>query len=161
MQPLEECKAFEHFKLGSDLKILNKVFLYVPLSALDIISDSAMGVELEAQLRNPDSLHYVQSRDRVSLLVIERFRTIWLFGNSFYYSITRKGREERRLVKNMHKFTENVILQRWKELQENIEEFRNRKKNSFLDLLLLTKQDSNLSFRDIREEVDTFMFEGK
>ena len=30
--------------------------------ALDIVSDSAMGVELGSQMRNPDSLDYVQNR---------------------------------------------------------------------------------------------------
>ena len=32
-------------------------------SGLDIISDAAMGVQLDAQLKNPDSLEYVKNRD--------------------------------------------------------------------------------------------------
>ena len=119
-----------------------------------------MGVELEAQLRNPDSLEYVKNRDKASLHIVNRFRNMWLFSNWVYYNFTAAGKEERNLVKRLHEFTENVILQRWKELQDNFEEFQNRKKNSFLDLLLLSKEDNNLNFEDIREEVDTFMFEG-
>ena len=120
-----------------------------------------MGVELEAQLRNPDSLEYVENRDKVAMHIVNRFRLMWLFGNFVYYNFTSAGREERRMIKKMHGFTEKVILQRWKDLQENFEEFQNRKKNSFLDLLLLGKKENNLSFDDIRDEVDTFMFEGE
>ena len=120
-----------------------------------------MGVQLDAQLKNPDSLEYVRNRDEVMSLVIERFRTIWLIGNFLYYNFTPSGFRETKLIKRLQKFTENVILQRWAELQYNIEEFQNNKRNSFLDLLLLGMQQNNLTFDDIREEVDTFMFEGE
>ena len=119
-----------------------------------------MGVELEAQLRNPDSLEYVANRDKVAFLIANRFRSVWLYGDIIYYNFIPDGRKERKLVKKMHEFTEKVILQRWKELQQNFQQFLNRKKNSFLDLLLLGQRDNNLTFDDIREEVDTFMFEG-
>ena len=119
-----------------------------------------MGVELEAQLKNPDSMEYIKNREKVTLHIVNRFRNSWLYSNWVYYNFTTRGREERKLVKRLHEFTTNVILQRWKKLQDNFEEFQNRTKKSFLDLLLLSKMDSNLSFEDIREEVDTFMFAG-
>ena len=143
-----------HGNISSNIKTISM------LLALDIISDSAMGVELEAQLRNPVSLEYVANRDKVSMHTVNRFRTLWLFGDFIYYNFTPAGRDERQRIKTMHKFTENVILQRWEDLQDNFEEFQLRRKKTFLDLLLLSRNDYNLSFEDIRNEVDTFMFEG-
>ena len=140
--------------------IMQKVSEPLLFSALDIISDAAMGVQLDAQMKNPDSLNYVKNRDEATSLIIQRFRTIWLIGNFLYYNFTPSGLREKNLIRGLQKFTENVIVQRWKELQENIEEFQRKKRNSFLDLMLLGKQENNLSFDDIREEVDTFMFEG-
>lgn len=71
-------------------------------------------------------------------------------------------------MKILHGFTDSVIAKRKSELlnsmpdqaDNNDNEFGIKKKTAFLDLLLQSTIDSQpLSNEDIREEVDTFMFE--
>lgn len=75
-------------------------------------------------------------------------------------------------MKVIHDFTNSVIVSRREELeslmkkgQSDVDNGENdvgiRKKTVFLDLLLQSTIDGQpLSNDDIREEVDTFMFEG-
>lgn len=87
------------------------------------------------------------------------------------YWFTDMYRQEQKALKTLHGFTHSVISSRQQELSAENERAKQssnneeidmgiKKKSAFLDLLLQSSVDGQpLSNDDIREEVDTFMFE--
>lgn len=75
------------------------------------------------------------------------------------YFLTSNGKEFKKCLKILHGFTRKVIHERNSEFESS--NFKTQKRIAFLDLLLKSKhEDNSLTFDDIQEEVDTFMFEG-
>jgi cytochrome P450 family 4 len=83
----------------------------------------------------------------------------------FLFPLTKNYYTQKKSLKILHKQTNEVIYARMKELENQKQSIINgqesKKKKPFLDLLLQTKIDGKpLTHEEIREEVDTFMFEG-
>ncbi|XP_010220976.1 PREDICTED: cytochrome P450 4V2 [Tinamus guttatus] len=145
------------------------VFIDVTLCALDIICETAMGRNVGAQ-ENKDS-EYVRALYRMSDLIQQRQTSPWLWPD-WLYMLFKEGREHKRNLKILHNFTDTVIAEKAAELENpkqgkwdadgNCEGSGPQKRKAFLDMLLsATDEEGNkLNYRDIREEVDTFMFEG-
>ncbi|NXF41873.1 CP4V2 protein, partial [Nyctibius bracteatus] len=145
------------------------IFLDITLCALDIICETAMGKNVGAQ-ENKDS-EYVRAIYRMSDLIQRRQMSPWLWPH-LVYMLFKEGREHERKLKILHNFTDMVIAEKAAELENtkqtncdtdgNCEESGSKKRKAFLDMLLSATDDegNKLSYRDIREEVDTFMFEG-
>ncbi|NWT51202.1 CP4V2 protein, partial [Erythrocercus mccallii] len=145
------------------------VFMDITLCALDIICETAMGRNVGAQ-KNKDS-DYVSAIYRMSDLIQRRQMSPWLWPD-FLYILFKEGREHKRNLNILHNFTDTVIAEKAEELKsteqkkhdhdDNCEESGSSKRKAFLDMLLNATDDEGkkLSYRDIREEVDTFMFEG-
>ncbi|XP_014394491.1 PREDICTED: cytochrome P450 4V2 isoform X2 [Myotis brandtii] len=142
-------------------------FFYITLCALDIICETAMGRNIDAQT-NDDS-EYVRAVYRMSDLIHRRIKKIW-FWHDVLYLLFKEGWDHRRNLKILHNFTTNVINERANEIKRDEEcksddkgtTLSNRKRKAFLDLLVNVMDDegNKLSLEAIREEVDTFMFEG-
>jgi cytochrome P450 family 4 len=91
--------------------------------------------------------------------------------SDFVYKLTKDYREQQKLLKTLHSFTNNVIERRRKAHEEektknqdvqpeqDADSFGQRRKMALLDMLLqITIDGKSLENDEIREEVDTFMF---
>nr|QGQ60785.1 CYP4C [Eurytemora pacifica] len=138
------------------------VFPLVTHCALDIICETAMGKHINAQ-GDSDS-EYVKAVYESSELVNQRQLGPWLWSD-FIYRLTPAGAKWRKCISILHSFTDKVIKERKVELQnetdESLDDDGRKRKVAFLDLLIReSKGGTVLSDGDVREEVDTFMFEG-
>ncbi|KAI6185357.1 hypothetical protein M3Y98_00014000 [Aphelenchoides besseyi] len=140
------------------------IYPYLKALALDVICEAAMGINMNSQLNENRS--YVESVTIVSALIWLRIRSPWLWPKLFWF-LSGYGvqfEKERRVVTS---FTKQVIADRKllhkQEREQDIlngNETKERQRPAFLDLLLDMQITNGLSDEDIREEVETFMFEG-
>ncbi|XP_017064680.1 probable cytochrome P450 4d14 [Drosophila eugracilis] len=155
----------------ADGKTVINMFPVACLCALDIITETAMGVKVNAQLQ--PQFPYVQSVTTASTMLAERFmnplQRVDGIMKLLYPKLFAKLNDS---VKTMHNFTDSVITERRDLLQKSIaenadanaalfNEVGQKRRMALLDVLLQSTIDgAPLSNEDIREEVDTFMFEG-
>ncbi|KAJ6644620.1 Cytochrome P450 4C1, partial [Pseudolycoriella hygida] len=128
-------------------------------TALDIISEAAMGISLDVQ--GKQRKEYVNSVYEISELLLHRWVRPYLHPE-FIYKRTATGRRFHHCMKVLHSFTNEVIENRKKTREANKQEnVPVPKRKAFLDLILDANENQNiLTDQDIREEVDTFMFAG-
>ena len=110
---------------------------------------------------------YASSINGMLSLIQYRQKSPWLWPD-WLYALTPTKRQEDKYLSILHGFTKKVIKEKKLELAEREkhgeEEYNSDKKRlAFLDLLLSvrTQDGQKLSDKDLQEEVDTFMFEGK
>jgi len=139
------------------------VYPMVTHCALDIICETAMGKKLNSQENS--NTPYVEALYKSADFVFSRQTSPWLW-KDWIFNLTKDGVEAKKCLKILHGFTNEVIQERKEEMKnedmEDVEDDVGRKKRiAFLDLLIReSKGGTLLSDDDIREEVDTFMFEG-
>ncbi|XP_053692914.1 cytochrome P450 4d1-like [Sabethes cyaneus] len=145
------------------------VFPLVTLCALDVICESAMGTKVDAQIRSDSD--YVKAVKEITYII--HLRTYDVMNRyNVLFNLSSYRRRQDKALKILHGYTDSVIRSRRQVLsQQNaaeavVPERREsdvglRKKVAFLDMLLQATVDGRpLTDLEIREEVDTFMFEG-
>ncbi|XP_072942062.1 cytochrome P450 4d2-like [Epargyreus clarus] len=141
------------------------LFPIMALNALDNVTESIMGVSINAQ-KNSES-KYVKSIEALTKIIAMRMRNPFVAEDAIF-KLTSYKRIQDEVLKVLHGQTKDVISKRRKELKilnitqlDPQSELGIRNKHAFLDLLLLAETDGQrVSDEHVREEVDTFMFEG-
>ncbi|XP_071578154.1 cytochrome P450 4C1-like isoform X1 [Temnothorax nylanderi] len=143
---------------------------------LNAICETAMGTSLRGL--GDFQQQYREAVHRMGELLIYRVMRQWLHID-WIFSLTSKGREQKKMLKILHGFTKRIIAERKlyhdRTNGQYLKSFYNdtsakkddaepvgirRKRLAMLDLLIAASRDGLMTDSDIREEVDTFMFEG-
>ncbi|CAG9858724.1 unnamed protein product [Phyllotreta striolata] len=130
------------------------------------IAETSMGAVLN--LENEEDKKYVSSIYKVGKILYHRFMRPWLFLNFIFYYLSPSGRLCKRLVNVLHNFTNNIIEERSNTFEkfdvpsdDHSNMYSKRRKLVLLDLLLNAKLSYGIiDDEGIKDEVNTFMFEG-
>ena len=124
-----------------------------------------MGTRVNAQ-GDADS-EYVKNIYMVNKVVFRRIRDPLLRMDAmFKWKEPQQSKEYYDGVKMMQGFTRDIIRKRMQQRKydqenaDNIGQGQEKKRTAFLDLLLECYDKGEIDFEGIREEVDTFLFEG-
>ncbi|KAH8396449.1 hypothetical protein KR222_010434 [Zaprionus bogoriensis] len=143
------------------------IYPYITLFALDAICETAMGIKKHAQMQS--NSEYVRAVQTICRILHRQSFSFWQRFN-FLFEFSAAGRARNAALRVLHEETYRVIKLRRKLLLEQQQqqqlsaekETEDKRRLAFLDVLLLAQMEgaTELSDVDIREEVDTFMFEG-
>ncbi|XP_058976945.1 probable cytochrome P450 4s3 [Musca domestica] len=145
------------------------IYPYITLFALDVICETAMGIKKNAQMQSESE--YVKAVQQICHILHKRSFSFWQ-RNNIFFKFTQDGRKRDACLKILHDETDRVIKLRRKmledskitsmlEAEKSCDSFGQKKRFAFLDMLLISQMEGvPLTDREIREEVDTFMFEG-
>ncbi|XP_078618068.1 cytochrome P450 4F4-like isoform X2 [Branchiostoma floridae x Branchiostoma japonicum] len=138
-----------------------ELFDHVSLLTLDSMLKCSLGYRSDCQT-DGRSTPYIRAVFELSRLIVERVR-FFPYHFDFIYYLTSSGRRFRQQCDIVHGVSEHLIRQRKKALQDgDTKEEKSKKYLDFLDILLQAKDEDGTGLTDaeIRDEVDTFLFEG-
>lgn len=142
------------------------IYPFITLLALDIICETAMGVQINAQVESNSD--YVKAVKTMCCLCHEQAFSAWKRFPFLYKLFASDYKEREQALNILHGQTRKVIDMRKKAIKasgvaalENSDETGIKNRLAFLDLLLIAQAKGvPLTDDNIQEEVDTFMFEG-
>jgi len=156
--------------------IVKDLVPFISEHTLNALCETAMGTPLQGlglfQQRYRNAVH------QMGQIMMYRLMRQWLRSN-WVFSLMPKGRQQTEVLKILHGFTEKIIAKRKvyhehtngrylksfsKDTMAETDDAENigirKKRLAMLDFLIAASQEGLLTDSDIREEVDTFMFEG-
>ncbi|CAH0554675.1 unnamed protein product [Brassicogethes aeneus] len=142
------------------VNVVNPITEYTLIS----IGETSMGTNLNSPGSLEKSAQYKKAVYTFGDLVTQRVARPWLFIPALY-KMTDMCKEESNIVNILHNYTNDVIHDRKKNFVVPKEgedaSYSTKKRLAMLDLLLNFKaQGAAITDDGIREEVDTFLFEG-
>jgi cytochrome P450 family 4 len=122
-----------------------------------------MGVKVAAQ--EGHNTEYVEAvRGYLDIFIVRTFSPLYKFDPLF--KLSPMYTTYKKCLKTLHAFSNNIIIRRRAEKSEQnldstvVSDDGTKRKVALLDMLLESENYNVLSNEDIREEIDTFMFEG-
>ena len=158
VEMLMETIQYESKKKNSSIDIYGPV----SLCSLDIVLRCAFSTKRNIQGKDHQD-PYVATVQNINNEIVKRAFNPLLYIN-FIYDTFSTGKRFKELCDFSHRVADQVIEQRLNELKVNKDKASEKQKFvDFLDILLLARdEDGNgLTKEEIRDEVETFMFEGK
>ncbi|OWF56652.1 Leukotriene-B(4) omega-hydroxylase 1 [Mizuhopecten yessoensis] len=130
------------------------------LAALDTMLRSAFSYDSRIQEQSNKQHPYVEGVRRLTYLTTYRTLRPWLYPD-FLFKLSAAGKEYFSHTKYIHEFDEKVIRDRRTSL-ESKPLASDKHRLDFLDILLTARDEQGvgLTDREVRDEVDTFLFEG-
>ncbi|CAL1298225.1 unnamed protein product [Larinioides sclopetarius] len=137
------------------------IYLDLSLCALDILCETMLGVKIGAQEHKDNaSSKLIYCVHRGMELIIDRLWNI-LHWSDFIYSLTRNGKEMKKIIETSENFTRTIIRETKEKYFNGELKIGDEKQKSLMEVLLEHHlQTKELSEEDIREEVITFTIAG-
>ncbi|XP_043498468.1 cytochrome P450 4C1-like [Polistes fuscatus] len=167
---------------GQGDAVVKNLQTFITQYTLNIICETALGTSLKEKKEIESK--YREAVHTFGKIVIYRLLTAWYFLHCIF-GLSSVGRLHRKVLNTLHSFSKDIIAERkqfhektngkylhqFEEMDnintsfQNSDETKtnsiNRKRLSMLDLLIAASLNGNqIDDEGIREEVDTFMFEG-
>nr|ULR85493.1 cytochrome P450 [Spodoptera frugiperda] len=127
------------------------------------ICETAMGTQLDSD-SSTKTQEYKTAILQIGGLLMGRLTRVWLH-NEYIFRKFPIGKQFEKCLEKVHSFADNVIMERkknWKPGQSDVaeDEVGGKKRLAMLDVLLEAERKGEIDLEGIREEVNTFMFEG-
>nr|ABF06550.1 CYP4BG1 [Ips paraconfusus] len=156
-------KRIEEINLTGQSQAGISVLPLITHLTLQSVTETSLGV---SNIEKETLKAYRENIYKMGDFLIDRLRKPWRLFN-FIYHFTEASKQEQLTINKLHQFTYQVIKEREEVLQSDKTQsvmtstYSGRKIYKMLDLLLHEKlQFGSIDYEGIREEVDTFMFEG-
>ncbi|XP_051172502.1 cytochrome P450 4C1-like [Leptopilina boulardi] len=165
-------KLVESLKSKESKEITKDIIPLFKMHTLKIICETAMGIQLDKVGNEKEYAHAIRE---LGFNLFYRAPRPW-FHINWLFNLSQRGQIQKKCLKALHDFTTKIIKERKKYHESNSnEEQNNLKKNghveddigirkrrkAMLDILLNSaKENGDIDDDGIREEVDTFVFEG-
>ncbi|XP_045775497.1 cytochrome P450 4C1-like [Maniola jurtina] len=152
-------------KLTKEGKDVLDVIPFISDYMLYSICETAMGIKLDSDT-SQTKIEYKEAILDIGSIVMERLTKIYLH-NDFIFYLHPLGKRFAKSLKKVHSFADNVIMERKKAYDRgdvgnavNGDNGGSKRRLALLDLLLEAERKGEIDLEGIREEVNTFMFEG-